>query len=90
MKLLWIVPKLILAIFLFSPFVVDAQDVPVRPSVKKTGSYVQPHRRTRPDATKLNNYSTKGNVNPYTGKPGTKDPLKPSRSYRSQGPSRLK
>lgn len=40
----------------------------------KTGVYVPPHNRTSPDNTKLNNWSTKGNVNPYTGKEGTKDP----------------
>jgi hypothetical protein len=45
---------------------------PVRGYVKKNGTYVQPHHRTRPDRTQANNYSAKGNVNPYTGKPGTK------------------
>ena len=40
----------------------------------KRGTYVQPHRQTNPDHTRLNNWSTKGNVNPYTGKPGTKKP----------------
>jgi hypothetical protein len=41
---------------------------------RSNGTYVAPHYRTAPDATKLNNWSTKGNVNPYTGKAGTKDP----------------
>jgi hypothetical protein len=40
----------------------------------KRGTYVQPHRQTNPDHTRLNNWSTKGNVNPYTGKLGTKKP----------------
>lgn len=40
--------------------------------VKKDGTYVQPHRATNPDGTKSNNWSQSGNVNPYTGKPGTK------------------
>jgi hypothetical protein len=40
----------------------------------KRGTYVQPHRQTNPDRTRANNWSTKGNVNPYTGKPGTKKP----------------
>jgi hypothetical protein len=39
---------------------------------KKDGSFVQSHERTAPDATKDNNWSTKGNSNPYTGKNGTK------------------
>lgn len=32
------------------------------------------HMRTAPDSTRQNNRSTKGNVNPYTGKAGTKNP----------------
>jgi hypothetical protein len=44
----------------------------VRSYVKKNGTYVQPAHRTSPDRTQRNNYSTKGNVNPYTGKRGTK------------------
>ena len=38
--------------------------------IKKNGTYVMPHYKTRKDGTRLNNYSTKGNVNPYTGKKG--------------------
>lgn len=39
---------------------------------KKDGTVVQSYKRTIPDGTKRNNFSTKGNVNPYTGKKGTK------------------
>jgi uncharacterized protein YxeA len=46
----------------------------VRGYTKKSGTYVAPHRRTNPDKTKFNNYNTKGNFNPYTGKKGTKNP----------------
>ncbi len=46
----------------------------VRGYTKKNGTYVQPHRRTSPNNTKLDKYSTKGNTNPYTGKSGTVDP----------------
>ena len=42
--------------------------------VKKDGTYVAPYYRSSPNSTTLDNYSTKGNVNPYTGKAGTKDP----------------
>ncbi len=42
----------------------------------KRGTYVAPHDKTTPDSTKLNNWSTKGNVNPETGKKGTVDPYK--------------
>jgi hypothetical protein len=41
---------------------------------RKNGTYVQPHMRTSPNNTKMDNWSTKGNVNPYTGKAGTKSP----------------
>lgn len=39
---------------------------------RSNGSYVKPAHATNPDSTRNNNYSTKGNVNPYTGKFGTK------------------
>jgi len=38
---------------------------------KSNGTYVQPHYRSDPDSSVSNNWSTKGNVNPYTGKAGT-------------------
>lgn len=44
----------------------------VRGYTTKRGTKVAPHRQTNPDHTQLNNYSTKGNVNPSTGKTGTK------------------
>jgi hypothetical protein len=37
---------------------------------KKNGAYVMPHYRTNPNHTKHDNWSTKGNVNPFTGKKG--------------------
>lgn len=51
----------------------NAKDVHVRGYTRKDGRYVQPHYRSAPDGNPYNNWSTKGNVNPYTGKPGTKD-----------------
>lgn len=39
---------------------------------RKDGTYVQPHHRSSPNSTTTDNYSTQGNVNPYTGQPGTK------------------
>jgi hypothetical protein len=39
---------------------------------RSNGTYVKPAHATNPDFTRSNNYSTKGNVNPYTGKLGTK------------------
>ncbi len=49
-------------------------DVPVDGYTKKDGTYVEPYYRTPPNDTKEDNYSTKGNTNPYTGEKGTKDP----------------
>lgn len=40
--------------------------------VTKNGTYVAPHHATNPNSTKSDNWSQKGNVNPYTGKEGTK------------------
>lgn len=42
--------------------------------VKKNGTYVAPHRQTNPNRTQRDNWSSKGNTNPYTGKKGTKTP----------------
>ena len=39
---------------------------------KSNGTYVAPHTRSNPNSTYNDNYSTKGNSNPYTGSQGTK------------------
>jgi hypothetical protein len=39
---------------------------------RKNGTHVAAHYQTNPNSTKTDNYSTKGNVNPHTGKAGTK------------------
>lgn len=44
-----------------------------KPSI---GRYVAPHYKTTPNRTKFDNFSTKGNYNPYTGKKGTVNPYK--------------
>lgn len=41
---------------------------------RNDGTYVAPSHATNPNQTKLDNWSTKGNVNPYTGKEGTRKP----------------
>ena len=53
-------------------------DVYVRGYTKSNGTYVQPHYRSSPNGTTADNWSTKGNVNPYTGQYGTKSPTYPS------------
>lgn len=49
---------------------------------RRDGTYVRPHYRSRPDGTVWNNWSTRGNVNPHTGLPGTRSPYGRSRSSR--------
>ena len=46
----------------------------VRAHVTRSGKYVSSHRATNRDGSRRNNWSTRGNVNPYTGKAGTKRP----------------
>jgi hypothetical protein len=46
----------------------------VAPHCRQNGSCVRGYHRTVPDGTKCNNYSNRGNVNPWNGKPGTKSP----------------
>lgn len=48
----------------------------VKGYTKKNGTYVQPHFKSPPNKSKFDNFSTKGNLNPYTGKKGTVDPFK--------------
>ena len=49
----------------------------VRGYVTRNGTYVAPHYQTAPDRNPYNNYSTQGNVNPYTGQQGTVNPYAP-------------
>ncbi len=49
---------------------VSAKTVSVKGYTKKNGTYVMPSYKTSPNRTKLDNYSTKGNYNPYSGKTG--------------------
>ncbi len=46
----------------------------VHPYTSKDGIFVKGHFETNPNGTKLDNWSTKGNVNPVTGAAGTKNP----------------
>jgi hypothetical protein len=60
--------------FLFST--IFAGDVWVNGYTRKDGTYVPGHHRSAPDSNPWNNYSTRGNINPYTGKSGYVDPYK--------------
>ena len=54
----------------------------VSPHTRNNGTYVPGHMQTAPNSTRLDNYSTRGNVNPYTGQTGTVSPyyMPPQRS----------
>jgi hypothetical protein len=45
----------------------------IRGHTTKNGTYVAPSRATNPNSIKRDNYSHKGNVNPYNGKQGAKN-----------------
>lgn len=50
----------------------SSSDVKVREHHRKDGTDVPSYHRTAPDNTQKNNFSGRGNTNPYTGKTGTK------------------
>jgi hypothetical protein len=73
-----------LLVFLVLGGTMQAQaDVSVRGYYRKDGTYVRPHMRSDPDGNFNNNWSTKGNINPYTGEEGTKTSPSDSGSYDS-------
>lgn len=49
---------------------------------RSDGTYVAGHYRSDANSTRYDNYSTRGNTNPYTGQPGYKSP---DRDYRDSG-----
>jgi hypothetical protein len=52
---------------------------------RRDGTYVPGHYQTNPNGTKLDNYSTVGNVNPWTGKPGWIWPYESGGTYYAGG-----
>lgn len=48
-----------------------AQDTYTHPYVKRDGTPVQGHYNTQPNQYRYDNYSSRGNVNPYTGQAGS-------------------
>jgi hypothetical protein len=68
----------------------QAADTYVRGYTRSNGTYVEPHMRSAPDSTVNNNYSTQGNINPYTGDAGTRpqnpyEPMQPYQPYQPYG-----
>lgn len=64
--------KTILVLLLLGITVSSAFAGQVRGYIRKDGTVVAPHVRSESNSTTLDNFSTKGNVNPYTGEKGTK------------------
>jgi len=77
---------LIVAVFALVPTIATAQ-THVDGHYRRDGTYVPPHYRTSPDGNTFNNWSTRGNVNPYTGERGTVDPYKQQSPSYGSGPS---
>jgi hypothetical protein len=46
----------------------------VQPHFNSNGSYTGGHYRTNPNNTQRDNFGTRGNYNPYTGRYGTRAP----------------
>ncbi|QQG40514.1 MAG: hypothetical protein HYV37_03015 [Candidatus Levyibacteriota bacterium] len=76
-KLIFVLIVLFLA---FSFSLVTASSVEalqkVKGYIKKNGTYVAPHFKSSPNKLKFDNFSAKGNINPFSGKKGTVDPFK--------------
>lgn len=53
----------------------------------KSGAYVPGHYQTNPNGTTSDNWSTKGNQNPFTGQPGYVSPYRPPAFTPSYTPS---
>lgn len=64
----------LVALLLVTALPADAKTIRVKSYFKpSTGKYINSYFKTSPNKTKFDNYSTKGNYNPYTGKAGTKN-----------------
>lgn len=77
MKILfkWLLSVLLCFVYVNMAFTqTNPRHVHVSGYTRSNGTYVQPYFRTAPNSTNRDNFSTKGNVNPYTGKPGWIEP----------------
>lgn len=63
--------QIILVLLLFTVFAAFA-DTRVNGYYRSNGTYVQPYHKSSNNGNFYDNYSTKGNTNPYTGQPGYK------------------
>ena len=71
-----IIVSILLSLWIFN--FVDAA-TRVRSYYRSSGTYVAPHYRSSPNSSRYDNWSTKGNYNPYTGKKGYSSPYRYNR-----------
>lgn len=66
-----------------------SRDVSVDGYYRNNGTYVDPYYRTAPNQTRDDNYSTRGNINPYTLEEGRqrKDSESPRYGYEQTTPT---
>ncbi len=63
--------KIIALSLVVASFTTHSNATYVQGYYNNNGQYVNGYNKTNPDTYQENNYSYKGNVNPYTGKVGT-------------------
>jgi len=71
-KLIIVMALVLVAVFAFAS--IASASVYVNGYYRSNGTYVAPHYRSNPDGNFYNNYSSYGNINPYTGSIGTQMP----------------
>lgn len=62
---------LLATLFTISVSGVEARSIRVKGYTTRSGTYVNSYYRTSPNRFRYDNYSARGNYNPYTGKSGT-------------------
>ena len=89
-KILFCIATLFLHVILFGQRT-NSSHTRVNGYFRSNGTYIQPHYRTTPNSTNRDNFSTQGNTNPYTGKPGLvipdNKPVATNENYNYQSPS---
>ena len=81
--------RYLIAILLVLGLVGSASAEYVRGHYRTNGTYVQGYNRSNRNNTVRDNYSYKGNTNPYTGKTGTNSYNNSGRNYQNRGTKRL-
>lgn len=69
--------KIVLATLLVAASSCAFAQTYVRPHVRADGTFVQGHMRSSPNSTKIDNWSSTGQTNPFTGSQGTSNPYNP-------------